>query len=157
MKAKSETRPVDVSKGLFMDLAFLLIAALVLLVREPAKEEIPKETAPPIPAVNVPGSSIQTTGIQVDSSLAGQTLIIEIDKVGGLSEVNQENQRSPLELDRIPERLKTVKMPRTIVLWPDREVPYDVVARVREKLTVLQSNNEIHQILESRVHEVQGK
>lgn len=154
MRTKAATRPVDVSKGLFMDLAFLLIAALVLLVREPAKEEKPKEDAPPAPTVNVRVMSKQYKGFKADQTLPGQSLGIEIAKDGTLTEFEIEGPAGPsLSPEGIAKRLQSVEKPRTVVLRVDKDVPYEHAARVREQLEALQGQNEIKEIVETVANE----
>lgn len=158
MRTKAATRPVDVSKGLFMDLAFLLIAALVLLVREPAKEEKPKEETPPVPTVNVRVRSKQAQQVVVDVKLSGQHLGIEIAKDGTLTEFRVDGpDRTPLAPDAIAKRLQSVTKPRTVVLRVDKDVPYEHAARVREQLEALQVQNEIKDIVETVANENTGK
>lgn len=157
MKARSETRPVDVSKGLFMDLAFLLIAALVLLVREPTKEEKPKEKTPPASEVKVRFLFKQYKGVQVDQKLSGQSLGIEIAKDGTLTEFQVDGpERTPLAPESIAERLKSVEKPRTVVLRVDENGSYGNAARVRDQLQALFFQDEVNEIVET-AYEDTGK
>lgn len=141
-----------------MDLAFLLIASLVLLVREPETEEQQKADAPAAPAVNMRIISRQYKGLQVDEKLTGQSLGIEIASNGMLTEFQVDGpEKASLALKDIAERLKNVKKPRTIVLRVAREVPYEKAAQVREHLETLQIQGEINEIVEAVAYEEASK
>jgi biopolymer transport protein ExbD len=153
MRKTVEMPPRDVSKTLFMDMAFLLIAALVLLVQEPAKQAEKRAEQVKVPTVNLRVLSVQAEEVQVDMTLAGQTLGLEISQDGNLYEVAPGTGRHSLSFDGLAERVLTLKVPRVVVLRPDRAVPYEIVARVRDRLNVLQAKGVIERVIESVAHE----
>ena len=138
-------KPVDVSKALFMDLAFLLIAALVLLVNEP--RELPAKDVQDLLTVEY-RSSVSREVKEV--SMPGESLYIEIQRSGKLYELLSDGSASiPLDIKNLASRIERMKQrPRVIVLVPAVDAPYGVIASVRDELEVLMAKEKVSRIVE---------
>jgi len=159
MKSLSKTKPVDVSKGLFMDLAFLLIAALVLLVREPAQSEARAE-----PIAGLPDLSLRYVGSQFateiveDDKIKGETLRLAIDKEGMLHDWRaSDNVMAPLAIDALVERIGRMTEPeKWVVLYVDSDASYGQMAPVRDALEKLQADGVVTRTIEAVLDEQQN-
>ena len=147
MSRRAQTDPVDVSKGLFMDLAFLLIGALVLVVSESDRRE---EDAYKIASKRVRSVAMQPGSLVESDQVEGESLYILIRKSGLIAEIKQDKTEIPLELSRLPARVNEMlgAGTRAVVLVPDSDTPYKVVAEVRNVLEDLKRSQEITSVYE---------
>lgn len=146
MKAKHKTPPVDVSKSLFMDLAFLLIAALVLMVNEPAKAEANKEASKvkaekeaileKVKKLELRPSAVKEV---VESATEGESIFIKQNPDGKIFEITATGKDLALEGASLATRFKEMKRPRYAVLHVDPTVPYDEFSNLRDKLQNMKS------------------
>lgn len=160
MKQQAKTKPVDVSKGLFMDLAFLLIAALVLLVREPAQDEARAEPVTGLPdlALRYVGSQFATEIVE-DDSIQGETLRLAVDKEGVLHDWQaSDNVMVPLPIEKLADRIgQMAEAEKWVVLYVDSDAPYGQMAPVRDALEKLQADGVVTRTIEAVLDEQQEK
>lgn len=155
MRKPTDIQPTDVSKALFMDLAFLLIAALVLLVQEPGKRKSATvEAVVETPAVSLSDAavarirSVSVRGV-TEKDMPGESLFLRICLDGTVSELLYDGSEVALPTKSLPARIG--QMPdrnRTVVLVPDRDVPYSKVAAVRDVLSPMKDTHLLSQIYE---------
>ena len=142
MRKAAEIKPRDVSKGLLMDLAFLLIAALVLLVQEPEKR---KKVVPAF--IDLRPTSVM--GVQ-EKDIPGESLFLEVLADGSIKEVLYNDQRKNVALEQIPQRID--QMPsqgeRVVVFFFDRETPYSKVSAALDEVIKIQQAGKITKIYE---------
>ena len=156
MRNAAEIPPVDVSKGLFMDLAFLLIATLVLLIQEPAKSpeeaEGPKTTEQ-LAMASLPKSKIRSVavkGVIEKDDIPGTSLYLQIQKDGKLGEILHDDTVKPIPTQQVENRIMRMDSEggRVIVLMPDQSTPYAKVAAIRDILSLLKDRGDIAHIYE---------
>ena len=142
MRKAAEIKPRDVSKGLFMDLAFLLIAALVLLVNEPVKQS--KFQAAFIEKRGTPISKIE------ESDLPGESLFLEVKPDGSIYEILHDDSRKSLPIDELPVRVDLMAQDgeRVIVWFIESNTPYGKANGVFDKVAQLQQENKISKVYE---------
>ena len=147
MTRRARIEPVDVSKGLFMDLAFLLIGALVLVVSESDRRDAD--------AYRVAGQRVRSVALQPESlvesdRIEGESLYLLITSSGRLAEVEQDGTEVPMELAELAARVDrmSVSGTRAVVLIPDRDTPYRVTAEVRDVLEGLRRSEDVTSIYE---------
>lgn len=158
MKRAERSKPVDVSKGLFMDLAFLLIASLVLMINEPSREatdaerqrqqEMSDAVLDRIEKMELRSSVVRD--VLEDSTGVGESLFIQITSDGRLLDLPVKGEPIPFSLDHLEKRIIDMSKQgeRVVVLFPAKDVPYQVVASVREKLENMRIDNELSRIIE---------
>lgn len=161
MKSPTWRRPVEVSQVFFMDLAFLLIAVLVLLVRDHmADKEKPAE-----PGIEESASAIlskaspimlRTSSIRqvVETNLFGESLFLEIDKSGDVRELVTANKKQKLSLQEVAARVEKMplNLPRIVVLAVAEEVQYGKFVVVKDELEKLKDAGKINQAFELIMH-----
>ena len=160
MKQQAKTKPVDVSKGLFMDLAVLLSAALVLLVREPAQEDARAE-----PVAGLPDLSLRYVGSQFateiveDANIQGETLRLAVDKDGVLHDWRaSDDVMEPLPVEALADRIGQMTEPeKWVVLYVDSDAPYGQMAPVRDALEKLQADGVVTRTIEAVLDEQNEK
>jgi biopolymer transport protein ExbD len=139
LRKRQDNKPVDVSKALFMDLAFLLIAALVLLVNEPMKQNLGK-------------LEIRTTLVKEveEVDIDGESLFLRIESDGTLWEEATDEKIEPLQLQQFSQRIGQMKKDgeRDVVLILSPDLSYGKIAPVRDALEELRRNKQIGRILE---------
>ncbi len=142
MRRAAEIKPRDVSKGLFMDLAFLLIAALVLLVNEPVKQS--KFQAAFIETRRTPVSKVE------ESDLLGESLFLEAKSDGSVSEILHDDSRKNLSINELPARVEQMSQvgERVIVWFIDPDTPYGKANAAFDKVAQLQKDNKINKVYE---------
>jgi hypothetical protein len=147
MRRRSLIEPVDVSKGLFMDLAFLLIGALVLVVSESDRRDA---DAYKVAGQRVRSVVLQPGTLEESDRIEGESLYLLISKSGRIAEVKQDETEIPLELSRLASRVDRMSVAgtRAVVLIPDWDTPYSVVADVRDVLEGLRRSADVTSIYE---------
>lgn len=142
MRKAIEIKPVDVSKGLFMDMAFLLIAALVLLVQEPEKR---KKVVPAfIDLRPTPVTKVR------EQDIPGESLFLEVLADGSIKEALFDEQRNDITLEQIPQRID--QMPgqgqRVVVFFFDQKTPYSKVSAAMDAVVKIQQAGKIGKVYE---------
>lgn len=149
MKKRQNNKPVDVSKAIFMDLAFLLIAALVLLVNEPMKQNLASTEAP---LENLGELEIRITSVKKveEVDIDGESLFLRIKSDGTLAEEVFAEKTEPLQLQQLGQRIEKMKKggERVVKLILSPEVSYGKIAPVRDALEELRRKKQIGRILE---------
>ena len=156
MRRPTDNQPADVSKALFMDLAFLLIAALVLLVQEPVKRvSLTAETVAERPAVSLSEvaiarlRSVAVKGVVEKYRPGEESLLLRVRMDGTVSELLYDGSEVTLPIAGLATRIG--QMPdrnRTVVLVPDKDVPYSKVAEVRDVLSPMKDTHLLAHIYE---------
>jgi biopolymer transport protein ExbD len=140
----------DISKSLFLDLAFIIIAALVLLVKDPElvliEEEPEAEQTLTVRALQVEQGSSE---VYEDVNLPGESLFLRIG-TGGAEVLLAEDERDAIQLTALPERLEGMAPdgPRVVVMQMDEAANYQTYANWRNRLLELKQQGLIHQIHE---------
>jgi hypothetical protein len=144
---RTKADSVDVSKGLFMDLAFLLIGALVLVVSESDRQQADVYE---IASQRVRSVVVQPGRLVESDRIEGESLYLLVDKSGRLAEITQDKTKVPLELSRLPARVDEMSGVGTValVLVPDSDTPYKVVAEVRDVLEDLKKAGKVSSVYE---------
>jgi hypothetical protein len=157
VRRTERSKPVDVSKGLFMDLAFILIAALVLMVNEPTQEAaaeerqrqrvISDEILKRIGEMELRSVVAQRI---IENAVAGESLFIEINDNGVWKELLVSGESIDIAPGSLRRRVAQMSDAgeRVVVLLPGKDVPYRAVAEAREELESLRENNTISRIVE---------
>ncbi len=142
MRRATEIKPRDVSKGLFMDLAFLLIAALVLLVNEPVEKS--KFQSAFIETRRTPVSKVE------ESDLPGESLFLEAKPDGRISEILHDDSRKNLSIEELPARVDQMAGdgPRVVVWFINPETPYKKANAAFDRVAQLQQDNKINKVYE---------
>ena len=123
-----------------MDLAFLLIATLVLLVQEPTKnrdfafQEIRSSYAAEL----------------VETDVAGESLYLYVERGGAVSEIQFDGKKIPLKLENVNQRIQQMDTAgnRVVVICPESDALYAEVAMLRDILAPLELNKTISHIYE---------
>jgi len=140
MRKPQETQPADVSKTVFMDMAFLLIAALVLLVREP------------LSSVDVAATEIRSVAVTkvVEKDIPGESLFLRVAKDRAIEEMLANNTAKPIAESELQDRVAAMRADgdRVVVLFPDADVPYSAIAKIRDALVGLKDRGTITQLYE---------
>ena len=155
MKTAKSSSPVDVSKSLFMDLAFLLIASLVLLVNEPAQEEARKEAASieserdaimeRVKQLELRPSAVKEV---VETASGGESIFLKQTENGGVYEITAEGSDVLLDEQALMSRIDEMVRPRYAVLHVEESVPYDKFSNLRDRLHSLKADSVIDFCLE---------
>lgn len=134
MKKSTEIQPIDVSRTLFMDLAFLLIAVLVLLVQEPSKRQVVRQPTVDFSFVRI--RSVSTKDI-VEKDVPGESLFLHIQADGSIRELLSDGVFQPIPLPELSKRVTQMSSDggRAVVLVPDEDVLYAKVAQIRDILS----------------------
>lgn len=154
MRTQRQGRPVNVSTALFMDLAFLMIAALVLLINKPVEDAVRQQQTlakaeREARLASLAELEVRSTTVRkvVEADMPGESLWLSVDTEGVVREVRADGSRSePLAVGQLPERVGRMATDgeRVAVLVTSPDVPYGKVATVREGLEAL----ELSRILE---------
>ena len=157
MRKPAQGRPVNVSTALFMDLAFLMIAALVLLVNEPVERAVRHqqeraEAAREARQRKFAQLEFRSSIVRqiVEADIPGESLYLNVDSEGAVREIRAGGGRSePLALDKLPKTVgQMADGERVVVLVTSPDVPYGKAAAVREGLEALQQKGKLSRILE---------
>jgi biopolymer transport protein ExbD len=134
MKKPTEIQSIDISRTLFMDLAFLLIAALVLLVQEPSKRQAVRQPIVDFSFVRI--RSVSTKDI-VEKDVPGESLFLYIQVDGSIRELLSDGTSQPIPLSELSKRITQMSNDgeRAVVLVPDEDVLYAKVAQIRDILS----------------------
>ena len=137
----------DISKSLFLDLAFIIIAALVLLVKDPnliLVKEAPEEEiiikALPVERAN--------SEVYEDITLVGESLRLHIGEEG--ARVFDGGKTNNIELNELEQRLKEMSQEgdRVVVMQMEEGANYGTFIRWRNSLLEFKSKGVIKEIHE---------
>lgn len=139
---------VDISKSLFLDLAFIIIAALVLLVKDPdlilVKEAPEKEIT--IKALPVERANSK---VYEDITLVGESLRLSIGEEGA-RELLDGDKTNDIELNELEQRLKEMSEEgdRVVVMQIEEDTDYVTFTRWRNSLLEFKSKGVIKEVYE---------
>jgi len=142
-----------ISKTIFMDLAFTLIAALVLLVNEPIEQAIQQreETEQTLREQLLVDMDLPFVQREVYESKAldGESLYLCVTSSKGLQELSSDGSQKTIPLSTLYGRLKKMKKaPRVVVLAVENDVPYSAYSAVRDILQLALENKTISRCIE---------
>ena len=138
----------DISKSLFLDLAFIIIAALVLLVKDPnlilVKEAPEKEIT--IKALPVERANSK---VYEDITLVGESLRLRIGEEGA-RELLDGDKTNDIELNELEQRLKEMSQEgdRVVVMQMEEDTDYVTFTRWRNSLLEFKSKGVIKEVYE---------
>ena len=137
----------DISKSLFLDLAFIIIAALVLLVKDPnliLVKEAPEEEII-IKALPVERGNSE---VYEDINLVGESLRLHIGEEG--ARVFDGGTTNNIELNELEQRLKEMSQEgdRVVVMQMEEGANYGTFIRWRNSLLEFKSKGVIKEIHE---------
>lgn len=148
MRRPAQVRPIQVSTALFMDLAFLLIAALVLLAQDPSKLNNLEQAPRDLSVVQV--RSTYTPEL-IEKEIPGESLFVSIRSDGSLQEELSDGTSRPFNSSELRERM--AEMPkdgeRVVVLMVDKDLRYTQVAHVRDILSSLVREGRVTRVYET--------
>lgn len=138
----------DISKSLFLDLAFIIIAALVLLVKDPdlilVKEAPEKE-------IRIKALSVERANSEVyeDTALPGESLWMRIG-VEGARELLAGDKTNNIELNELEQRLKEMSQEgdRMVVMQIEEGTNYRTFTSWRNRLIEFKKQGLINEVYE---------
>ena len=138
----------DISKSLFLDLAFIIIAALVLLVKDPdliLVKEAPEEE------ITIKALSVERTNSEVyeDTTLSGESLWLIISE-DGTRELLVTDKTDDIELNGLEQRLKEMsqKGNRMVVMQIEEGTDYKTFTSWRNRLFEFKKQGLINEVYE---------
>ena len=138
----------DISKSLFLDLAFIIIAALVLLVKDPdlilVKEASEKE-------ITIKALSVERANSEVyeDTALPGESLYLRIGEKGTREELVG-GKTNNIELNELDQRLKEMSQEgdRMVVMQIEEGTNYETFTTWRNRLIEFKKQGLIEEVYE---------
>ena len=138
----------DISKSLFLDLAFIIIAALVLLVKDPELilvKEAPEEE------ITIKALSVERANSEVyeDTTLSGESLWLIISE-DGTRELLVADKTDDIELNGLEQRLKEMsqKGDRMVVMQIEEGTNYKTFTSWRNRLLEFKKQGLINELYE---------
>jgi biopolymer transport protein ExbD len=138
----------DISKSLFLDLAFIIIAALVLLVKDPALilvKEAPEEE------ITIKALSVERPDSEVyeDVTLPGESLWVRIG-VERAQVLLAGDKTDDIELNGLEQRLKEMSQEgdRMVVMQMEEGTNYETFIRWRNRLFEFKKQGLIKEVYE---------
>lgn len=137
-----------ISNSLFLDLAFIIIAALVLLVKDPqlvlVKEDIEEKIT--VKALPVEQSNSE---VYEDTALLGESLWLRISNEGALVLLS-DDETDEIQLRTLPERLEGMAQEgeRVVVMKMDEGTDYQTFVSWRNRLLEFKKQGVINGIHE---------
>ena len=138
----------DVSKSLFLDLAFIIIAALVLLVKDP--DLVLAEAAPEEDIIlRVLPVERANSEVYEDTTLSGESLWLSISK-DGTRELLVGDKTDDIELNGLEQRLKEMSQEgdRMVVMQMEEGTNYETFIRWRNRLYEFKKQGLIKEVYE---------
>ena len=141
----------DISKSLFLDLAFIIIAALVLLVKDPdlilVEEAMEEEIT--IKALPVERANID---VYEDTDLDGESLVLLIGEEDTREEL-ADGKTNDIELNELDQRLEEMSQEgdRVVVMQMEEDTDYVTFTRWRNSLIKFKKQGLIDGIVEKRL------
>ena len=138
----------DISKSLFLDLAFIIIAALVLLVKDPALilvKEAPEEE------ITIKALSVERPDSEVyeDVTLPGESLWVRIG-VERAQVLLAGDKTDDIELNGLEQRIKEMSQEgdRMVVMQMEEGTNYETFIRWRNRLFEFKKQGLIKEVYE---------
>ena len=138
----------DISKSLFLDLAFIIIAALVLLVKDPdliLVKEAPKKE------IRIKALSVERANSEVyeDSVLPGESLWMRIG-VEGARELLADDKTNDIQLNELEQRLKEMSQEgdRMVIMQVEEGTNYRTFTSWRNRLIEFKKQGLIKEVYE---------
>ena len=138
----------DISKSLFLDLAFIIIAALVLLVKDPELilvKEAPEED------IRIKALSVERANSEVyeDTALRGESLYLRIGEKGTREELVG-GKTNNIELNELEQRLKEMSQEgdRMVVMQIEEGTNYRTFTSWRNRLIEFKKQGLINEVYE---------
>ena len=138
----------DISKSLFLDLAFIIIAALVLLVKDPdlvLAEAAPEENI----ILRVLPVERANSEVYEDTTLSGESLLLIISE-DGTRELLVGDKTDDIELNGLEQRLKEMSQEgdRMVVMQMEEGTNYETFIRWRNRLYEFKKQGLIKEVYE---------
>ena len=141
----------DISKSLFLDLAFIIIAALVLLVKDPDLILVEEATEEEITIKALP---VERANIDVyeDTDLDGESLVLLIGEEDTREEL-ADGKTNDIELNELDQRLEEMSQEgdRVVVMQMEEDTDYVTFTRWRNSLIKFKKQGLIEGIVEKRL------
>ena len=141
----------DISKSLFLDLAFIIIAALVLLVKDPDLILVEEATEEEITIKALP---VERANIDVyeDTDLDGESLVLLIGEEDTREEL-ADGKTNDIELNELDQRLEEMSQDgdRVVVMQMEEDTDYVTFTRWRNSLIKFKKQGVIEGIVEKRL------
>lgn len=138
----------DISKSLFLDLAFIIIAALVLLVKDP--DLVLAEAAPEEDIIlRVLPVERANSEVYEDTNLSGESLWLIISE-DGTRELLVADKTDDIELNGLEQRLKEMsqKGDRMVVMQIEEGTDYKTFTSWRNRLFEFKKQGLINEVYE---------
>ena len=138
----------DISKSLFLDLAFIIIAALVLLVKDP--DLVLAEAAPEEDIIlRVLPVERANSEVYEDTTLSGESLRLIISEEG-TRELLVGDKTNDIELNGLEQRLKEMSQAgdRVVVMQMEEGTNYETFIRWRNRLFEFKRQGLIKEVYE---------
>lgn len=138
----------DISKSLFLDLAFIIIAALVLLVKDP--DLVLAEAAPEEDIIlRVLPVERANSEVYEDTTLSGESLWLMISE-DGTRELLVADKTDDIELNELEQRLKEMSQEgdRMVVMQMEEGTNYETFIRWRNRLFEFKKQGLIKEVYE---------
>lgn len=138
----------DISKSLFLDLAFIIIAALVLLVKDP--DLVLAEAAPEEDIIlRVLPVERANSEVYEDTTLSGESLRLIISEEG-TRELLVGDKTDDIELNGLEQRLKEMSQAgdRVVVMQIEEGTNYETFIRWRNRLFEFKKQGLIKEVYE---------
>lgn len=138
----------DISKSLFLDLAFIIIAALVLLVKDP--DLVLAEAAPEEDIIlRVLPVERANSEVYEDTTLSGESLRLIISEEG-TRELLVGDKTNDIELNGLEQRLKEMSQAgdRVVVMQMEEGTNYETFIRWRNRLFEFKKQGLIKEVYE---------
>lgn len=138
----------DISKALFLDLAFVVIAALVLLVKDPSLVLVIDDSEVDV-AIKSLAVESGTNKVYEDTTVPGESLFLRVG-TGEVWEVQIEDVLQPIQFNELEQRLKSMAADgeRVVVLQPQKNADYGTYVKWRNCLLSYVRNGTIQRIEE---------
>ena len=139
----------DISKSLFLDLAFIIIAALVLLVKDP--DLVLAEAAPEEDIIlRVLPVERANSEVYEDTTLSGESLWLIISEDGTRERLLVADKPDDIELNGLEQRLKEMSQEgdRMVVMQMEEGTNYETFIRWRNRLFEFKKQGLIKEVYE---------
>ena len=139
----------DISKSLFLDLAFIIIAALVLLVKDP--DLVLAEAAPEEDIIlRVLPVERANSEVYEDTTLSGESLWLIISEDGTRERLLVADKTDDIELNGLEQRLKEMSQEgdRMVVMQMEEGTNYETFIRWRNRLFEFKKQGLIKEVYE---------
>ena len=132
-----------------MDLAFLLIATLVLFIQEPIQQKFQQDLNEKIHTQirNIP--STRVTQIK-EKPVQGESIILQMDEKGRIYEFKVNGDLDYIDSSSLILRIKSLEEPRVVILEINPNTDYRFFGSFRDKMGKMSESGIINKIYELR-------